>query len=66
MTLPVAGFMTSNVWPSAASTLSPPMTIRAVVGAPEPVAGACCSVVMEVLAWECLRGGSHAVGGLRR
>jgi hypothetical protein len=28
----VAGFTTSNVWPSAASTASPPITIRAVVG----------------------------------
>src|SRR5215207_6284034 len=30
---PVAGSMTSNVWPSAASTASPPMSIRAAVGA---------------------------------
>ncbi len=33
MTLPVAGLTTSNVWPSAASTGSPPMIIRAAVGA---------------------------------
>jgi hypothetical protein len=46
MTLPVAGFVTSNVWPSAASTLSPPITMRTVVGAPASVAGACCSVVI--------------------
>ena len=41
MTLPVAGLMTSNVCPSAASTLSPPMTIRTGVAAPDPAAGAC-------------------------
>ena len=45
MTLPVAGLMTSNVCPSAASTLSPPMTIRTGVAAPDPAAGACCSVM---------------------
>ena len=32
MTRPLAGLTTSKVWPSAASTVSPPMTMRAVVG----------------------------------
>ena len=47
MTLPVAGLTTSNVWPSAASTDSPPMIIRAVVGASVAAAsGARWSVVI--------------------
>ena len=46
-TAPVAGLTTSNVWPSAASTASPPMTIRAVVGpALAAASGVCCSVVI--------------------
>jgi hypothetical protein len=37
MTAPLAGFTTSNVWPSAASTDSPPMTIRRLLMAVEGV-----------------------------
>src|SRR5436309_135881 len=45
--LPIAGLTTSNVWPSAASTDSPPITIRATVGpAAAASMGARCSVVM--------------------
>ena len=39
MTPPVAGFTTSNVWPSAASTDSPPMTMRVVTGVVEAAVG---------------------------
>src|SRR5688572_15433973 len=47
MTEPVAGFVISNVCPSAASTLSPPMNIRAVVGAAVLGLGARSSVVIR-------------------
>ena len=44
MTFPVAGLTTSNVWPSAASTDSPPMTIWARIGSSsEPRSMVACS-----------------------
>ena len=47
MTSPVAGLTTSKVWPSAASTCSPPMIIFTLTGVAVVVAGACDSVVMR-------------------
>ena len=41
MTVPCAGSTTSNVWPSAASTVSPPMTMRVTVGATAASSVAC-------------------------
>src|SRR2546426_5286984 len=57
--LPVAGLTTSKVWPSAASTDSPPMTIRVVVGVSVAAAsGARCSVVIgSYLVGVCSGGG---------
>ena len=51
MTLPVAGLTISNVWPSEASTCSPPMIIFARRMSSVAVsAGVFCSIVMAVLA----------------
>jgi hypothetical protein len=53
--LPVAGLVISNVWPSAASTASPPTIMRAVVGASAPV-GARDSVVIALPQDACREG----------
>ena len=59
---PVAGLTTSNVWPSAASTVSPPMTIWAAVGAGALEGWLVCDwVVIEVTS-----GHAVAVGKVAR
>ena len=59
MTAPVAGLTTSNVWPSAASTASPPMTMRAVVTAELAVGVVMTGPLSCCVAWRRIHGADH-------